>query len=104
MSTTRRYIRHSREQWAELIALQPGSGLSASKFCEQAGISYQSFMGWRKKLRAPGVASNDSARFVELTTTGQPAEPHDSVSAGSAGEWQVELDLGNGIQLRIAQC
>ena len=43
MSAPRKYIRRSRQQWSELIELQPGSGLSVPKFCEQAGVSYQSF-------------------------------------------------------------
>ena len=100
-TTTRRYIRRSREQWAEFIELQPGSGLSAPKFCEQAGVSYQSFMAWRKKLNTPESSSSDSPKFVELTTPRQTEQPNDSSPTG--GEWQVELDLGNGIQLRIAQ-
>ena len=37
MSTTRNYIRRSRQQGVEMIELQPGSSLSAPKFCEQAG-------------------------------------------------------------------
>lgn len=99
-TTTRRYIRRSREQWAELIELQPGSGLSAPKFCEQAGVSYQSFMAWRKKLSTPETQSSDSPDFVELTASGNSTELQ---RTAPTSEWQVELDLGNGIQLRIAQ-
>lgn len=100
MSTTRRYIRRSRQQWIELIELQPGSGLSAPKFCEQAGVSYQSFMAWRKKIKTPQKETANSPKFIELTA------PEKSMIQGeplSVSQWQVELDLGNGIQLRIAQ-
>jgi len=101
MSTaTRRYTRRSREQWAELIELQPGSGLSAPKFCEQAGVSYQSFMAWRKKLSASETQSSGLPQFVELTTPDRPTESDQSTSTS---EWRVELDLGHGMQLRIAQ-
>ena len=101
MSTsTRRYIRRSREQWAEFIELQPSSGLSAPKFCEQAGVSYQSFMAWRKKLSMPEAKSSESPKFIELTASSNATELQ---STAPTGQWQVELDLGNGIQLRIAQ-
>ena len=101
MSTTRSYIRRTRQQWKELIELQPGSELSPPKFCEQAGVSYQSFMAWRKKLKMPDTQSTHPPQFVELTAPVNT--PVDSESMGVVSEWQVELDLGNGIQLRIAQ-
>ena len=101
MSTsTRRYNRRTPEQWAELIELQPSSGLSAPKFCEQAGVSYQSFMAWRKKLSTPETKSSDSPKFVELTAPNNSTELQ---STAPTSDWQVELDLGNGMQLRIAQ-
>ena len=52
MSTTRKYVRRSRQQWAELIGQQPGSGLNVSQFCKQEGVSYQSFQSWRKSKRS----------------------------------------------------
>lgn len=100
MSTTRKYIRRTRQQWKELIELQPGSELSPPKFCEQAGVSYQSFMAWRKKLETPNTQSTQPPQFVELTAPVNTTAPGESMSVS---EWQVELDLGNGIQLRIAQ-
>lgn len=100
MSTSRQYIRRSRAQWEELIELQLGSGLSAPKFCEKAGVSYQSFMSWRKKISTPQIGSNDSSKFIELTAPDNIAE---SEHSNSSSQWQVELDLGHGIQLRIAQ-
>ena len=100
MSTSRQYIRRSRAQWEELVELQLSSGLSAPKFCEKAGVSYQSFMSWRKKFATREVNSNDSPKFIELTTPDNIAESEHSTSSS---QWQVELDLGHGIQLRIAQ-
>ena len=100
MSTSRQYIRRSRAQWEELVELQLSSGLSAPKFCEEAGVSYQSFMSWRKKFATREVNSNDSPKFIELTTPDNIAESEHSTSSS---QWQVELDLGHGIQLRIAQ-
>ena len=101
MSTTRKYIRRTRQQWKELIELQPGSELSPPKFCEQAGVSYQSFMAWRKKLSTANSQSTHSPQFVELTAPINTTAHSESM--GVVNEWHVELDLGNGIQLRIAQ-
>lgn len=55
MSTSRQYIRRSRAQWEELIVLQLSFRLSAPKFFEKAGVSYQSFMSWRKKISTPEI-------------------------------------------------
>ena len=100
MSTTRKYVRRSRQQWAELIELQPSSGLSVPHFCQQAGVSYPSFMAWRKKLRVADSVSNNPPGFVELTSAADQTIPGNTAELN---HWQVELDLGNGIQLRIAQ-
>ena len=100
MSTTRSYIRRTRQQWKELIELQPGSELSPANFCEQAGVSYQSFMAWRKKLETPNAQPTQPPQFVELTAPVNTTVHSESMAVR---EWQVELDLGNGIQLRIAQ-
>lgn len=98
MSSTRRYVRRSRQQWSELIELQPGSGLSIPKFCDQAGVSYQSFMAWRKKLEIPVSSSIDSPQFVELTSPDNDVNDSTPIIP-----WQVELDLGHGVRLRLAQ-
>lgn len=73
-TNTRRYIRRSREQWAEFIGLQLGSGVSAPKFYEQAGVCYQSFMAWRKKLGMPEAKSGGSPQFVEPTASSNTTE------------------------------
>jgi len=100
MVTARKYIRRSQQQWSELIELQPESGLSIPKFCEQAGVSYQSFMAWRKRITIPEQRKSQSPEFVELTSPEHTAAAH---QPPSANHWQVELELGDGIQLRIAQ-
>jgi len=100
MTTTRKYIRRSRQQWSELIELQSDSGLSIPKFCEQAGFSYQRFMAWRKRITTPEKRKIQSPEFVELTSSEQTAAAHQSPSVN---HWQIELEMGDSIQLRIAQ-
>ena len=83
MSTFRQYIRRCRAQWEELIELQLSSGLSAPKFCEKAGVSYQSFMSWRKKISTPEIRLTDSSKFIELTTPDNIAESEHSTSSSA---------------------
>lgn len=100
MPATRRYIRRSRKQWTELVELQSGSGLSVPRFCEQSGVSYQSFMNWRKKLSAQTDSLETPSPFIELTAPGASVATS-QVDADS--RWLIELDLGDGLQLRIAR-
>ena len=107
MSSTRR-PRRSAAQWRHLVSQQAASGLSASTFCDRHDLSYASFIQWRRRLRQcelpaeaePTAAAEEplavqSMPFIELTA---PSE-----LCSSADRWLIELDLGGGIQLRIAQ-
>ena len=100
MSTTRKYVRRSRQQWAELIELQPGSGLNVSQFCKQAGVSYQSFQNWRKKLETQVTKTDSASGFIELTA---PSSSVSDTRTDESSHWLIELDLGDGLQLRIAR-
>jgi putative transposase len=85
--------RRSREQWRQVIAEQADSGLSQSAFCAERGIAYSTFTFWKRKLREAG-SPGDGARgmeFVELA----PLEP--AVNE----RWEVELELGSGLTLRL---
>ena len=39
------------EYWRELIAEQKRSGVSVQRFCEDRGLTEQSFYVWRKRLK-----------------------------------------------------
>jgi hypothetical protein len=42
-----------REQfWRDLIGRQPSSGLSIASFCDDAGVSANSFFVWKRRLRS----------------------------------------------------
>ena len=46
-----------REQfWRDLIGRQPSSGLSIASFCDQAGVSANSFFVWKSRLRSRATA------------------------------------------------
>ncbi len=74
----------SADEWSGIMADFERSGLSQREFCESRGLSSKTFSNWRCRLR-PGCGKGS---FVEL------APP---VSSG----WDVELDLGDGVVLRV---
>ena len=90
--------RRSATEWQSLILQQAESGLSAKAFCDQHDITYPSFMNWRRRLGdevLPESSNESLPMFVELT------KPSGHVEAQR--NWLIELDLGTGIQLRIAR-
>jgi len=94
------YTRRSKKKWQQLIESQQASGLSQKVFCHHEGLSITSFSNWKRKLKcnagsslsASGVDSPSSSTWFEL-----PAELPASPS------WHIELDLGNGVCLRLNQ-
>jgi hypothetical protein len=110
MPVTRR-PRRSAAQWQRLIQQQAASGLTASVYCDRYDLSYASFLQWRRRLQATEPACDmgpdpavgrpltvQSMPFIELTAPDAPT----TVSDG-AEHWLIELDLGSGVRLRIAQ-
>jgi transposase-like protein len=76
------------EEWRERIAAQERSGVSVKQFCEERGVTEQSFYGWRKRLRRQAPL-----RFALVETGGTPRE--------RATEADLELVLISGERLRI---
>ena len=87
-------IRRSREQWRELLERFAHSGQSREDFCRQHGLTLSSFAHWRRefgKTATGGRAVTASPLFFEVTPQ----------ASGSAGSWDIELELGNGMVLRL---
>jgi len=84
-------LRLSRTDWERLMAEYESSTLTQREFCERHELAYSSFGYWRKRLRQ------------SMSTTAQ-REPLFELSAfpmGGGHEWRVELDLGQGVTLRL---
>ena len=93
------YTRRSKNQWQQLIEAQLSSGLSQKAFCQQEGLSAGTFSNWKRKLKDEGL-------FIPLTDTGgSSSDPWIELpsSAPVNGPWHIELDLGNGVCLRLSQ-
>jgi len=69
-----------------------GSGLSVAAFCRAEAISPGSYFRWRERL-AEDAATPDTPgaapAFIEMGTL------------GASQVWDLEIDLGSGIVLRL---
>jgi hypothetical protein len=88
--TIQRRTRRSRDEWQRLIKEQADSGLTQSAFCEANAIGLASFQNWKRRLGAEA-----------------PAEPWfelGALSRSPSSGWDIELELGDGICLRLRRC
>ncbi len=97
----------SATDWQDLFSKQERSGLSARAFCAHHGIPYPRLLYWRRQLRPmtrdrsslPSVRRESSPAtevpqpaFIEV-----PVAPRSKTSPG----WELELQLGSGLTLRL---
>jgi putative transposase len=76
-----------------LIDDQAVSGVTQRAFCDEHGIGYSSFCWWRRKLSGhSGKGLVKGSAFVEVLSP-QPV---------SAQGWEVDLELGPGMRLRLS--
>ena len=83
--------RRSHADWKQLMEQYEAGGLKQRAFCEQHGLAYSTFCYWRKRLRQSARIENNSEHLFEL-----PMLP-----IGDHPDWRVELDLGQGVVLRL---
>ena len=86
----------SRTQWKSLVEKFNGSGLTKSAFCKHHGVTTSCFYRWQKILAEESAPDNfiDITEPVARTPATQPVtEAH--------SHWQVELELGAGVILRV---
>lgn len=93
--TPRTRQRRSREQWQQLITEQQQSGLSQKAFCQGKGLVLSTFTYWKRRLGEP-TSSNGPAEghWLELPV---------SLTEGPSTGWDIELELGGGLCLRLRQ-
>lgn len=84
--------KHTPEQWQQLIDAQAASGQSQVAFCAEHGLSKSSFQHWKRRLKAGEIpAATPSALFAPL------ADESTDTDSG----WTIDLDLGDGVCLRL---
>jgi len=98
--TSNKQGRHSASEWRALMRAFAQSGETRAQFCERPGLTLSTFAWWHSHLRRELTAASDatpskaSALFVELAQADKPV-------AAVAVNWDVELELGSGVVLRL---
>lgn len=93
----------NKSQWAQLISDYEAGQLSQQAFCQKHYISVSSLHKWRKLLKNPAdnIVTSPSS-FIEVVLPSDALNQSAPVaSATPHNDWQVELDLGKGIVLRL---
>lgn len=86
--------RFNEKQRARFLAKFDRWDGSAAGFCRKHGLSYQSFLNWRRSGTRPGV--EEPTRFVELELQSEPPSHLEA-----RREALAELELGAGMVLRV---
>ncbi|MCP4936691.1 MAG: hypothetical protein GY927_21435 [bacterium] len=84
----KRKTRRTKAEWQALIEKFEQSGLDAEQFCQQVRIPSHRFHWWQARLSKQG----STAPFIELS----PPQ--------AAPLWDVELELGGAVILRLRRC
>ncbi|TCO69272.1 IS66 family insertion sequence element accessory protein TnpA [Chromatocurvus halotolerans] len=86
----------SRAQKKALVEQFHASGLTRAAFCKQHGIATSCLSRWQKAL-SPEASANG---FIDITqSVSAAALPRPA--AKECPRWQVELELGAGVVLRV---
>lgn len=102
MTKRARRRRRSLEQWRRLIEEHAASDQTVTAFCAAHDLGKSTFQRWRNRLTSdtkPAVASEPPTQglFTPLLAE-QTASPADAIAEHG---WDIELDLGGGICLRL---
>ncbi len=98
-------IRRGAEEWRKIFADWAASGQTQADFCRDHGIGYSTFQKWKRTLdvEGPSAATTESAKS-SVPLFAEVAWPTEEPASGGAGQqWDIELQLGPGICLRIRQ-
>lgn len=99
----RSHQRRSAAQWQELVKQQAIRGSSQAAFCAEQGLALSTFQYWKRRLkRALRVQAAPSPMFTALDQPAASASPCNEDGPPTSG-WTVELDLGDGVCLRLSR-
>lgn len=96
-------ITHTPEEWRQFIEAQSSSGQEQGAFCEAHGLKRSTFQTWKRRLYGPQSRASDAGAssralgplFTRLT------RPVDGAATPQAADWTVEIELGDGLCLRL---
>jgi len=87
-----RRVKRFPQQWQAVMAQYERSGLSQEAFCVREGLAPSTFASWRARLRQEQSNSRAGAALVEMRVPAAMASP---------SSFDIELDLGRGVVLRM---
>ena len=86
------------DEWKQILADQPSSGLSQKEFCAKHDLSLSTFQYWlyrRSKLESK-IGANPSVKFLPLDVIASAAS-----STRPTGQDAIELGLRSGTVVRV---
>lgn len=93
-----RAARRSPAQWRSLVEAFARSGETRKQFCARHGVALSTFDWWQRRLRGEHLRTagviGSPALFVELSGQAAAVTP-------SASPWDIEIELGCGVVLRL---
>lgn len=93
-------IRRNTDQWQAIIQQYKQSGQTQSEFCAAQSLALSTFHRWYQRLGTssqPDDVAHEEPVFVEL------ASEDDPITLPTPIPWDVELQLGEDIVLRLRQ-
>jgi hypothetical protein len=93
-ATTHASKRRDREEWQHLITQQQSSQFSQKAYCREHGLGLSTFQYWKRKLRTAGLPVSQADTWLELPSP---------VDGSLVADWDIELELGHGVYLRLKQ-
>jgi transposase-like protein len=90
-------VMRTQHQWKALLSEFNDSGLTKSAFCKKHQIATSSLYRWQQLFAERSGGATD---FIDVT---QPlsSTPPPAPAPVRDSDWQVELELGTGIVLRL---
>lgn len=96
--STKSWTRRSRAQKRSLVEQFHTSGLTKTAFCKQHGIASSCLNRWQKTFAAESSAD----AFIDITAPVKAAAARcPEHPSQTQPHWQVELELGQGVILRV---
>ena len=81
------HVQRSAVEWSGIITRYRQSGLGMKAFCEQEGLTLRTFEEWYRRQRR---AERGKGQLLELRPP-----------VRAEGPWAVEVELPNGVRLRV---
>ena len=101
MGTTRSLgPRRPRTYWVRWTEEYARSGMSVTAFCAKHTLPVKTFSRWRRRL-AEEAERETAPGFIELPSD---ASSSSSTAASPVSGWELELELPEGVRLRLRRC